>query len=147
TYEEFAVSSETNVRSGRVWGQLGGLIWADTLADTFQAFGIGVMPGIGGELAVSASGSDMNVDIATGVAILKDGVPYVLETADDLIISTADGSNPRIDRIVLQLTREGQSDQGKIDLEVKAGTPASSPSPPSLTQSSSVWEISLAQVL
>ena len=147
TYEEMTVSGETKVRSGRVWGQLGGLVWSDTLADAFQALGIGVMPGIGSDLACSASGADMKIDVAAGVAILKDGVPYVLEAAAEVTIGTADGSNPRIDRIVLQLTREGQTDQGKIDLEVLAGSPAASPSAPSLTQSSSVWEISLAQVL
>lgn len=145
-YETFEVSGETKIRSGEVWGQIGGMLWPDTLADVFQAFGIGVMPGFGTNLAVSADGSDMNVDIAAGVAVLKDGIPYVLEAATSLTIGTADATNPRIDRIVLSLTREGQTDQGKIDLEVLAGTPAASPSAPSLTQSSSVWEISLAQI-
>jgi len=147
TYEEFVAGSETKIRSGRVWGQLGGLIWEDTINDTLQALGEGVIPTIGGELAVTADGADMQVDVATGVALLHDGVPYVLEAGTSLTIGTADVTNPRIDRIVLQLVREGTTDQGRIDLEIKAGNPASSPGAPSLTQSSSVWEISLAQVL
>ncbi len=147
TYEEFTVSGETKVRSGQVWGQLGGMIWPDTLPDTLQALGIGVTPGFGTNLAVTASGANMNVAIAAGQAVLKDGVPYVLESAASLTIGAADGSNPRIDRIIMRLTREGQTDQGKIALQVLAGTAAASPSAPSLTQSSSVWDISLAQVL
>lgn len=142
-YETVTVGSTTKVRSGRVWGQLGGLIWASDVPDVFALLGIGVTNG----LAVSADGSDMNVDISAGMAILKDGCPYILEAADDLTIGAADGSNPRIDRIILRLTREGQTDQGKISLMVLAGTPAGSPSAPSLTQSSSTWDLSLAQVL
>jgi hypothetical protein len=143
-YETFTVSGETKTRSGEVWGQLGGMIWPDTLTDLFTAFGIGVIGGTG--LAVTASGANMNVSISAGTAILKDGVPYVLESAASLTIGTSDPTNPRIDRIVLQLVREGQATQGRIDLEVLAGTPAGSPSAPSLTQSASTWELSLAQV-
>lgn len=142
-YETVTVGSTTKVRSGRVWGQLGGLIWASDVPDVFALLGIGVTNG----LSVSADGSDMNVDISAGMAILKDGCPYILEAADDLTIGAADGSNPRIDRIILRLTREGQTDQGKISLMVLAGTPAGSPSAPSLTQTSATWDLSLAQVL
>lgn len=143
-YETVTVGSTTKIRSGRVWGQLGGLIWASDVPDALTALGIGVS---GTGLAVSADGSDMNVDISAGMAILKDGCPYVLEAADDLTIGAADGSNPRIDRVVLRLTREGQADQGKIALMVLAGTAAASPAAPSLTQSAATWDLSLAQVL
>ncbi len=142
-YETVTVGSDTKVRSGRVWGQLGGLIWASDVPDALALMGIGVASG----LTVSADGSDMNVDIAAGVALLKDGCPYILEAADDLTIGTADATNPRIDRIILRLTREGQTDQGKISLMVLAGTAAASPSAPSLTQTSATWDLSLAQVL
>lgn len=146
-YEETTVGATTKVRSGNVWGQLGGLVWAGDIPDALQAFGIGVVSDVSDELAVSADGSDMQVDIAAGVAILKDGCPYVLEAATALTISAADGSNPRIDRIILRLTREGQTTQGKISLQVLAGTPAASPAVTALTQSSATWDLSLAQIL
>lgn len=145
-YEEVTVGSTTKIRSGRVWGQLGGLIWASDVPDVFSALGVGVVSGYSNELAVSADGSDMQVDIAAGMALLKDGCPYVLEAADALTIGAADPSNPRIDRIILRLTREGQTDQGKIALMVLAGTPAGSPSAPALTQTSATWDLSLAQI-
>lgn len=146
-YEEVTVGSTTKVRSGQVWGQLGGMIWAADLTDLFSAFGIGVLGGIGNELEVTANSSGMEVHVNSGIALLKDGVPYVKEATSNVTITAADPTNPRIDRIILRLTREGQTDQGKIALVALAGTAAGSPSAPSLTQSSATWEISLAQVL
>lgn len=145
-YEEVTVGSTTKVRSGQVWGQLGGMIWAADLTDIFSAFGIGVLGGVGNELEVTADSSGMLVHVNSGIALLKDGVPYIKEATSNVVITTADATNPRIDRIILRLTREGQTDQGKIALVALAGTPAGSPSAPSLTQSSATWEISLAQV-
>jgi hypothetical protein len=78
---------------------------------------------------------------------LKDGALWVQEGVLARTIGAADGSNPRIDRIVLRLTREGETEQGKIALAVLAGTAAASPVAPTLTQSSALWEVSLAQVL
>lgn len=146
-YEEYTYSSTTKRRDGRVHGQLGGLIWADSVNDVFAAFGIGVVPGVGGDLAVSADGTSMAPAVAAGMALLKDGIPYQLEAASSVTLSAADATNPRIDRIVLRLTREGQTDQGKVSLTKIDGTPAASPSAPALTQTSATWDLSLAQVL
>ena len=146
-YAESTVGTTTKVRSGEVWGQLGGLVWASDIPDVFSALGIGVVAGVSSELECTADGLSMNISVAPGVAVLKDGLPYVREGAATLTIGTADGSNPRIDRIILRLTREGQTDQGKIVLMVLAGTAASSPAAPSLTQTSATWDLSLAQVL
>jgi hypothetical protein len=140
--EQYTFNSTTKKRDGRVHGQLAGLIWADDVGDVFSLFGIGVSTG----LAVSANGSSMAPAVSAGLAVLKDGLPYLLESASSVTLDAADVTNPRIDRIVLRLTREGQSDQGKIALTKITGTPASSPSAPSLTQTSATWDLSLAQV-
>lgn len=58
-------------------------------------------------------------------------------------IGTANASNPRIDRVIIRLDWTANT----IQLAVLRGTPATSPTAPALTQNSSRWEISLAQIL
>ncbi|MES2405559.1 MAG: hypothetical protein V4567_14660, partial [Pseudomonadota bacterium] len=50
--------------------------------------------------------------------------------------------NPRIDRVVLRADFVNNN----IVLDVLQGTPAVSPAAPALTQNTSIWEISLAQM-
>lgn len=133
-------------RSGYVGGQIGGLIWSDTLNDFMSAHGIGVCNDIGENLQAFSLGTNMNVTVASGMAILKDGIPYVQESNQTVTIDTADGTNPRIDRIVVRLVREGQAQEGKITLEKITGSPSASPTVPGITQSSSTWDLSLCQV-
>jgi hypothetical protein len=59
-------------------------------------------------------------------------------------LAAADPDNDRIDRIVLRLDTVTNF---KISVEVLTGTPAGSPAAPDLTQTASIYEISLAQVL
>ncbi|MDD5435529.1 MAG: hypothetical protein PH343_08875, partial [Nitrospira sp.] len=66
---------------------------------------------------------------------------------DEAMIKTlgaADPVNSRIDRIILRLDTVTDF---KISCEVLEGTPAAEPVAPTLTQTSSTYEISLAQVL
>lgn len=58
-------------------------------------------------------------------------------------LAAADPTNPRIDRIVLRLDTVTNF---KISIEVLTGTPAGSPVAPTLTQTASTYEISLAKV-
>jgi len=58
-------------------------------------------------------------------------------------LGAADATHPRIDRIVLRLDTVTNF---KISVEVLAGTPGAVPVAPTLTQTASIWEISLAQV-
>ena len=147
-YAEFTDGTNVKRRSGEVIGQVGGFLWVDAINDVFKAIGEDrVVTGALNELACAANGADMNIAVATGVALLKDGFGYVHETASNLTISASDGTHPRIDRIILRLKRESESDRGTVTLMVLAGTPAGSPAATALTQSSSTWEISLAQVL
>jgi hypothetical protein len=147
-YATVTSGGDTDVMSGQVTGQFDGLMWAGDVNDVFKAFGVGVIAGVGGDLAVTASGTDMNVDIAAGIMLHMDGLPYMIEAARELTVTTASGSNPRIDTLVVTLTRESQStDPGKMVMSIVAGTPAASPVAPTLTQTSATWQYPLANIL
>ena len=90
-----------------------------------------VSPGIG--LAVS---------IAAGSAWING---YRYENTDTLNIplTTANGSNPRIDRIVIRLNQINRS----IKIAVVDGTPAATPVAPELTRTSDIYELGIADVL
>jgi hypothetical protein len=147
-YTEFNDGSNDKIKTGEVIGQVGGFLWVDAINDAFKALGEGrVVAGAANELACTENGANMLISVETGAAILKDGYVYVRETAGNVTITAADATNPRIDRIVLRLKRESETDRGTVTLVVLAGTPAGSPAAPALTQSSTTWETSLAQVL
>lgn len=59
-----------------------------------------------------------------------------------LALATADATNPRIDRIVLRVDWAGNL----AELDILTGTPAGSPTPPSLSRTGTIWEYSLAKV-
>jgi hypothetical protein len=143
-YYEAVSGSLTKRHSGRSVGQAGTWFVAD-LPYLMELFVDGVIDGLDDELAVTAAGTDMNVDIASGRALIK-GHLYRWPAAREVTVTANSSGNPRIDRVILRLQRPGQAEEGKIDLLVLAGTPAASPSAPALTQSAAVWEISLAQV-
>ncbi len=95
----------------------------------------------GADLAVSAPGGAMSVNLGTGVACAY-GFFYENDSTLAKTISAADPSNPRIDRIVIKLDFAGRT----VQSAVKTGTPAGSPSPPALTQNATTWEIPIAQI-
>lgn len=101
----------------------------------------GVIPNEGNQLEVYGNSSGMQVKVKSGQAWIKGH--FFESTAEEILaIDASDPTNPRIDRVILRLDWNDNS----IDLLVLKGTPAASPSPPTLTQSSSRWEISLAKV-
>ena len=95
-------------------------------------------------LAVSAQTPNaMAVDIDPGFIWIQGFVGW-LEEANSLTIAAADGSNPRIDRIVARLSRTSDK---KVTFGVLQGTPAAIPTAPALTQTSTdIYEIALCQV-
>lgn len=96
----------------------------------------------GTELKVTA-GTGLQVAVAAGQAMVR-GHYYISTASENLTIGTANGSNPRIDSIVLRLDPTVNS----VILAVVAGTPASSPVAPTLTQTDAgVYEYQLATVL
>jgi hypothetical protein len=108
--------------------------------------GGGVFPG-GGAMAVSA-GSGMAVVVAAGLccvpsslSALQGGYLTGTMTSASLTLAAADPSSYRIDVIAVTVTDTGVSSDAVV--AVTTGTPASSPSAPSLPANS----IALAQVL
>ena len=107
-----------------------------------RLFGDGVLSGVTNELAVTASNpAGMSVVVATGEA-WNHGSWYSNDAAKSLTVTAADPSNPRIDLVILRRTASSNT----CVLAVLAGTPAGSPSAPSLTQTAATWEYTLAQI-
>lgn len=103
----------------------------------------GVIPNVLNEFEVYGDSTGMQVKVKTGQAIIKGNFAGNLTSEQTLSIASADPTLDRIDRVVLQVDWTNN----EITLEVKTGTPAASPTAPSLTQTEfTVWEISLAQV-
>ena len=110
-------------------------------AEYFASFiGNGVFGSPATNLLVSP-GNGMSVSIAAGLAWIN-GYFYVNNAAFTLALSTADGSLPRIDRVVIRWSLANRA----ITAAVKTGTAASSPSAPTLTRDSSVYELAIADV-
>lgn len=138
-------AGQTRTASSQASGLWGGNSIAE-LPILLSAFGDGVVAGaVSGDFAVTYDGAGLDVDIAAGKALL-DGIAVTNPSSHELTIGAADGTHPRIDRIILELTRTAGDTEGKVMLKVLAGTPAASPSAPALTDSSSTLQISLAQV-
>ena len=99
----------------------------------------GVLYGIGNNLAVTGSASPVAVN--TGSALVY-GIWYENDASVNVAIPTP-ASNPRIDRVVLRASWSAQT----VRITRIAGTEASSPSAPALTQvANTTWDIPLYQV-
>jgi microcystin-dependent protein len=97
----------------------------------------------GSELVVTAETPNiMKADVGTGRAHIR-GYWYENTALYPQTIAAADPTNPRIDRIILRLETAAPK---QISAKVLTGTPSVAPVPPTLTQTSAIWEISLAQV-
>lgn len=105
--------------------------------------GSGVIDGIGSEFAVSerGAGANMSVDVASGECFIR-GHWGESTSTKNMAISAAHATLARIDRVVLRTDFTANT----ISIEVIEGTPNATPAAPALTQSSSRWEISLAQI-
>ena len=92
---------------------------------------------------------NLRVGVAVGMQVLVqpgtawiNGYHYANTTPLDLSIATADGVNPRIDRIILRWSNTAR----EITLAVLTGSPAPTPSPPALTRNNDIWELGIATV-
>lgn len=85
--------------------------------------------------------SGLGISVASGVAMIQ-GFMARSDAAVALTCATADPTNPRIDRAVLHADLSAHT----LTVQLLTGTPAPSPSPPALTQTATVWEISVCQV-
>ncbi len=101
----------------------------------------GVIPNRLNRLAVTADGTTMSVTVASGLAWVE-GFFYENDAAAAQPIAAANATNPRIDRVVVRLDRTANTAR----LAVLTGTPATSPTPPALTQTDALYELLLADV-
>jgi hypothetical protein len=100
----------------------------------------GVFQHLDGGLAVTA-GTGLAVSVASGRAIIQNR--WVQNSdAMTLSISAASETYARKDAVVVRLNYSTRS----IEIAVKAGTPAASPSAPSMTRNSTTYEMALAYV-
>lgn len=122
------------------------------LQQYFGGFGanranVGVLLGTGTQpnaaLKVQAQGTpSASVDVLAGAALVQ-GILYINTATNALTIAANSSGNPRIDTIILRADYALQT----VRLAVLQGTPAASPSAPSLTQSANImWEIPLADI-
>lgn len=97
------------------------------------------------ELEVYAQSDGMKVYVKTGQAMIIGHRVWVTSTKT-LTIATANGSNPRKDLVVCRIIF-GNDGESTAELDVKTGTPASSPSAPTPTTNfGGTYEIALAEV-
>jgi hypothetical protein len=113
--------------------------------DFAQYFGDLVSNGIfyatGTNLQVTP-GSGMSVVVAIGSAWIN-GYHYKNTSTLTLSIGTANGTNPRIDRVVVRWDNANR----QINTLVLAGSPAATPTPPALTRTNDYYDLCLADVL
>ncbi|TWE06396.1 hypothetical protein FB550_102418 [Neobacillus bataviensis] len=113
--------------------------WSDMAQHWLET---GVIKGKLNQLQVYADSTGMQVKVKSGQAWLK-GHFFESDAEEVLPISTADATNSRIDRVIVRLDWTANT----ILLAILQGIPAVSPVAPALTQNTSRWEISLAQIL
>jgi hypothetical protein len=107
------------------------------------SLGDGVCDNVGNEFATTALALDSTVQ--SGSALVKG----IIASAAGSTVVAHDAHHatlPRKDRIVIEVTRLGEVDEGKSELKIVKGTAAASPALPALTQSSSVWQYELYEV-
>lgn len=104
----------------------------------------------GGNAAVTAAGGTMGVSVSAGIGWITDandnGIVWWFDSAQALTIEAAEptGTLNRIDRIVVQWRTVDYAD--KPELVVLKGTDSSTAVPPSLTNTATMRQISLARV-
>jgi len=100
----------------------------------------GIFGTVSTNLQVTPS-AGLSVSVAAGSAWIN-GYRYENTELLTLALTTANGSNPRIDRVILRLSMINRN----ITLNVLTGTAAASPTAPALTRNSDVYELGLADI-
>lgn len=108
---------------------------------TKSLFSDGVLPNPSTNLQVVADGE--KIKIKAGFA-LCDGCQKLQEEDISLSLPAADGTNSRIDTVVLRLNNN--EEVRECEFYVISGIAATSPVRPQLTRTESIWEIGLADI-
>ena len=116
---------------------------ADFNAFLLDSIGSGYVLGYENELEVSEnSPANMGVFVKTGRCYVQGYYGWVTSN-EALTVPPANSTYPRIDRVVARLS---VSVNQSVTFAVLTGTPAASPSAPTLTRTSETYEISLARI-
>ena len=99
---------------------------------------------LGSELLVTPLSATMQSNVAVG-AYTCEGTLADVTVAGAVTHDTADVTNPRIDIVVVEANHDVGTRAASI--KIVKGTPAASPSAPALTQSSTIWQEKLCEVL
>ena len=138
-YWESTDGSTTRRSSSAAIGTFGGGSLYD-LAYLIQGLGDGVLSGVLNAFATSATGT-RSVSVESGVAAVK-GI-LCSNPAAVTVAGTANATgSTRIDTLVIEVTRLGQTEEGKSEFKIVAGTTVA----PTLTQSASLWQFPLANL-
>lgn len=104
--------------------------------------GNGIFENVGNKMIVTA-GDGMSVNVGTGRAMIN--CRWIKnDSVTALDIGAADVQLHRIDAVVLRL--DLSDDSRAITIAIKKGTLASTPKPPSITRTESIYELCLAYV-
>lgn len=100
----------------------------------------GVFPTPSGGFFVTA-GTGLGIQVAAGTCMIKGSVG-VNDAQSSFTLAAADASRTRYDRVVLRVDEAAR----KIMLDIKTGTPSTSPQAPALRRSADAWELSVARI-
>lgn len=146
-YRVVAYADEvTKITSSLVTGMTGPTTLS-TLPYMFRSWSDGVIEDVFGELAVTANAVNLNLAVAAGAAHVH-GIVYDQLASRTVTLAPADPTNPRIDTIAVEVAPAGSglTLEGRSELVVLTGIPSASPVAPALAQSSTVWQLPLADV-
>ena len=122
-------------------GDAGELLWEKMAKRWFTD---GVIAEATDRMTLFADATGMQVKVKAGEIAIA-GFHAELPTQITLLVPTADGTNDRIDRVVARLDRSVSP--YKVKVLVVAGSPAGTPTPPALVNSSTYLDVSLGKVL
>lgn len=115
--------------------------WGGNRANNGVFLSSGTQPN-NGLRVIEQSPAGAGVTVNPGAALVQ-GIAYINDDDEDLAVGANGSSDARIDTVVLQADYALQT----VRLVVKQGTPAASPSQPTLTQVANVmWEIPIADI-
>lgn len=130
TYAPFDAGAGANVTED---------LWRKMIVNVSRASG--VLRGLDNALAVFGDSSGLQVKIPTG-QVWANGHWGAITSTKTLPLVAANTTNARKDLIVAR----ADFVNNRVELDVVTGTPAGSPTLPTVTQNSSIYEVALAEV-
>ncbi len=135
----------TTVRSSssNAYGSGGGYSLYE-LVNALSLLNTGIIPNFGTGMATTYDGAGLDLDVSAGGALVQ-GIPALWWTgAKHTVVTSRDASNPKACYLVIEVTGQGQTEEGKAVLKDVCGAAAASPSLPTLTQTSATYQFPLA---